>query len=144
VEEFKINKDSKMVLEEEFRWGDNAGEFCYHHYDLGLVYNLKDYLAVGAGYRHALELKNGSFKTENEPYMLAMLFVELAGFKLDSRNRLEYRHFDYQADSWRYRNKITAKLPWQLTKFKIQPFLTDEISARLTNSTRTGFFPVFC
>ena len=127
VQEFKINNDSKIALEEEFRWGDNANKFYYHHYDAGFFYNLKEYLNIGGGYRHVYELKGGEFKLENEPYVTATLLWDLKGFKFDDRNRLEYRHFDYQADSWRYRNKITVKLPWKFTGFEIQPYLSDEI-----------------
>jgi len=127
VEEFKINKDAKLAFEEEFRWGDNANEFYYHHYDAGFFYNLKQYLNVGGGYRHVYELKKGKFKLENEPYVTATLLWDLKGFKFDDRNRLEYRHFDYQADSWRYRNKFTVKLPWKFSKLEIQPYLSDEI-----------------
>lgn len=127
VEEFKINKESKITLEEEFRWGDNANDFYYHHYDAGFVRDLSKYLNVGIGYRQVYEKKSGEFKQENEPYGIATLFWELAGFKFDSRSRLEYRHFDYQTDSWRYRNKFNAKFPFKLTKMEIQPFLADEI-----------------
>jgi hypothetical protein len=127
VEESKINKDSKIALEEEFRWADNANEFYYHHYDVGLFYNLKEYLNVGGGYRHIFELKKGKFKLENEPYVTATLLWDLKGFKFDDRSRMEYRHFDYQDDSWRYRNKITVKLPLKFTKSEIQPYLSDEI-----------------
>ena len=127
VEEFKINDDSKLALEEEFRWGDNANEFYYHHYDIGFFYNLKKYLNIGGGYRHIYELKKGKFKIENEPYVTLTLLWGLKGLKLEDRSRMEYRHFDYQADSWRYRNKLTMKLPWKFTKMEIQPYLSDEI-----------------
>lgn len=33
VEEFKVDKTSKISLEQEFRWGNNAGDFYYQHYD---------------------------------------------------------------------------------------------------------------
>ena len=127
VEELKISKDSKIAFEEEFRWGDNASEFYYHHYDIGFFYNLKKYLNIGGGYRHAYELKKGKFKLENEPYVTATLLWGLLGFKFEDRNRMEYRHFDYQVGSWRYRNKVTMKLPWKFTKMEIQPYLSDEI-----------------
>lgn len=127
VEEFKINKDSKIAFEEEFRWGDNANEFYYHHYDIGFFYNLKKYLNIGGGYRHIYELKKGKFKLENEPYLTATLLWDIKGFKFDDRNRMEYRHFVYQADSGRYRNKVTVKLPWKFTRIEIQPYLSDEI-----------------
>lgn len=127
TEEFKISKDSKIVFEEEFRWGDNSDEFYYHHYDAGFFYNLKKYLNIGGGYRHVYELKKRKFKSENEPYLTATLFWGMKGFKFEDRSRMEYRHFDYQADSWRYRNKVTVRLPWKLTKMEIQPYLSDEI-----------------
>jgi hypothetical protein len=127
VEEFKINKDAKIAFEEEFRWGDNANEFYYHHYDVGFFWNLKRYFNIGSGYRHIYELKKGKFKLENEPYLTATLLWDLLGFKFEDRNRMEYRHFDYQSGSWRYRNKVTMKLPWKFTKMEIQPYLSDEI-----------------
>jgi hypothetical protein len=127
VEELKINKSSKITLEEEFRWGDNAEEFYYHHYDLGYVYNMSKHLNVGLGYRQIFEKKSGKFKGESAPYGMATLFWDAKGFKFDDRSRLEYRHFDYQTDFWRYRNKITIKLPLKFTKLGIAPYLSDEI-----------------
>ena len=127
VEELKVNDKTKIALEEEFRWGDNANEFYYHHYDIGVFYNLEKWLNIAGGYRHVYELKKGKFKIENEPYLTATFLGELKGFKFDDRNRLEYRHFDYQTDSWRYRNKLTVKFPWKITKMEIQPYLSDEI-----------------
>jgi hypothetical protein len=127
VEEVKINKDSKLAFEEEFRWGDNANEFYYHHYDVGLFYNIEKWLNIGGGYRHVYELKKGKFKLENEPYLTATLLWDLKGFRIEDRSRMEYREFDYQDDSWRYRNKVTVKLPWKFTRIEIQPYLSDEI-----------------
>lgn len=127
IEEFKIDNDSKIALEEEFRWGDNADEFYYHHYDVGLFYNGKKYLHIGGGYRHVYELKKGKFKPESEPYVAATLLWGLKGFRFEDRNRIEYRYFDYQTDSWRYRNKLAIKLPWKFTKMEVQPYLSDEI-----------------
>lgn len=127
VQEKKIDKDSRLILEEEFRFADNANDFYYHHYDLGYGYNLKKYLNLSGGYRHIFEKKKGKFKVENEPYVTATLLGELFGFKFDDRSRLEYRHFDYQTDLWRYRNKFTVKFPWKFAKLEIQPYLADEI-----------------
>ena len=135
VQEFKINKDSKLAFEEEFRWGDNANEFTYHHYDVGFFYSLEEWLNIGGGYRHIYELKKGKFKLENEPYLVATLLWDLEGFKIEERNRMECRHFDYQDDSWRYRNKVTVKLPWKFTKLEIQPYLSDEIFISFDGAT---------
>lgn len=127
TEELKVNDKVKIALEEEFRWGDNANQFYYHHYDLGLFYTLNKYLNVGGGYRQVYELKSGDFKPEEAPYVTATLFGDLKGFKLEDRSRMEYRHFNYQTDSWRYRNKFTVKSPWKFTRLEIQPYVSDEI-----------------
>ncbi len=135
IEEMKLNKKSKLVFEQEFRLGDNASDLYYQHYDVGYVDDLSKYLNVGIGYRYIKEMKNKAFRVENEPYLLATLFWELAGFKFDSRNRFEYRTFDYdQVDSGRYRNKLTVKFPWKFTKIEIQPYLADEIFIRFNGT----------
>ncbi len=127
VQDFKINKDLKASFEEEFRWADNSSEFYYHHYDAGLIYTLSKHLNFGAGYRHIYELKTRKFKAEKSPYLTLSLLWDLSGFKFEDRSRLEYRNFGYQADSGRYRNKLTVKLPWKFTKMEIQPYLSDEV-----------------
>lgn len=136
TEEFKINKEAKVALEEEFRWGGSAKEFYYQHYDLGFFYSLQKYLNVGAGYRHILSKSKGKFLVENEPYIAVTLLPDIAGFKFDDRSRLEYNHFDYKDDTWRYRNKLTLKLPWKFTKLEIQPYLSDEIFILFDDSQR--------
>lgn len=135
-EELKINKEVKVVFEQEFRWGNSAKEFYYQHYDAGFFYRLKKYLDIGSGYRHILSKSKGKFLIENEPYLAAVLFWETSGFKFDDRSRLEYQHFDYKDDTWRYRNKLAVKLPWKFTKFEIQPFLADEIFILFDDSQR--------
>jgi len=137
TEEVKINTSSRLALEEEFRWGNNARDFYYQHYDLGIIHDLSKYLNIGAGYRQIWEKKNGAFKQENEPYGMATVFYDLDGFKLDSRSRLEYRHFDYQSDSWRYRNRFAVKFPWKFTEMQIQPYVADEIFIKLTGGDLT-------
>jgi len=127
VQDFKINESSKMSFEEEFRWGKDASEFYYHHYDLGFFYNLSKNLNIGGGYRQVYELKKSKFKLESEPYLTLSALWVLNGFKFEDRNRIEYRHFGYQADSGRYRNKITVKMPWKFTRMAVQPYLSDEI-----------------
>lgn len=134
-QEFKVSKESKITLEEEFRWGDDASDFYYHHYDAGFVYSLNKNLDLGANYRQVYEKKKGEFKEENRPHVNATLKYEFYGFKLDDRNRIEYRHFNYQTDTWRYRNKFAVKFPWKLTRFEIQPYVADEIFVELEDGS---------
>lgn len=129
AQEKKIDDNSKITAEEEFRWGDDADEFYYQHYDIGYVYEVNKHLALGLNYRQVYEKKkaHGKFLEENRPHINATFKWETGGFKFDDRNRFEYRHFDYQADSGRYRNKLSVKFPWKFTGIEIQPYLADEI-----------------
>jgi len=142
VQEIKINKEFKLAFEEEFRWGDNANDFYYHHYDAAFIYGVNKYFDVGLGYRQIYEKKKGKFQEENQPNIIAAVKWELLGYKLEDRSRLEYRHFDYQTDSWQYRNKFTMKLPWKFTRIEIQPYLADEVFLNFdgTAFTKNRFF----
>lgn len=125
-QEFKVNDKSKIVIEEEFRYGDNAHELYYQHYDTAFAYAFNKNLDLTLSYRQVLEKKRGKFRTENEPNVNAILKWDAFGCKLSNRFRFEYRHFNYQPDSFRYRNMFTVRLPWKFTKFEIQPYFADE------------------
>lgn len=159
TQEFGIRDNSKIAIEEEFRWADNANEFYYHHYDAGFSYTIQPRFTIGGGYRHIYELKRGKFKQENAPYLTATFSWDLAGLTCEDRSRVEYRHFGYQADAGRYRNKLTLKLPFKFTSLQIQPYVSDEIfmsfgginqcnqnrasaglSARLTKATKAEVY----
>jgi len=131
AEEVRLNKSSKLTFEQEFRWGDNASDFFYQHYDQSYVYLLNKYFNFGGGFRYVKEKKNDKFRDEAEPYFVTFTYWDLAGFKFSDRNRLEYRYFDYQASFWRFRNKLDIKLPWKFTRFEIQPMIADEIFLKL-------------
>jgi len=135
IEEVKIGKSLKIALEEEFRWGDNAREFFYHHYDAGVSYLVNKFLGVGGGYRRIYELRKGKFEPENEPYITATLYGAIRGLALESRSRMEYRNFNYKPDSWRYRNKFSIKLPWKFSRFELQPYFADEIFVSFASGT---------
>jgi hypothetical protein len=126
-EEFKVGKKTKVILEQEFRWGNSGREFYYQHYDGGVFYDLLNWLNVGGGYRQIYEKSGGRFHPCEEPYLTLTLSGILKGFKLDDRSRMEYNDYDYKDDFWRYRNKLTIKAPWKFTKLEIQPYISDEI-----------------
>lgn len=126
-EEFKINKSLKAIFEQEFRWGDNASDFFYQHYDGGLSYAVNSHWNVGGGFRYILTKSKTTWRAENAPYLSTAIFGEFGGWKIEDRSRLEYQNFDYKADTGRYRNKLTVKLPFKFTKYEIQPYVSDEI-----------------
>jgi hypothetical protein len=52
---------------------------------------------------------------------------------VSSRSRFEFRDLKDKEDVWRYRNKFTLKLPFELTELKLKPYIADEIFITLTD-----------
>jgi len=136
-QDVKLIKGVKLAMEQEFRYGKNAGELYYQHYDFGTVFAFDKMLDIGFFYRLVYEkLHNKKWREEDEPNVNATLKFDLWKFKIDDRNRLEYRHFRYKDDSVRYRNRFTIKLPLEFKKIKFAPYACDEI---FISSDSTGF-----
>ena len=125
---YKINQDLKMKLEEEFRFGDDGGNLYYQHSDLGLSYSgLTDWLDLAINYRQVFEKKSGEWKYENRPHLNASVAWKMFDIACGNRARFEYRHREDSENYWRYRNKLTVKLPFKFTALEIQPYIADEI-----------------
>jgi len=136
-EDVKVYKNVKFSMEQEFRYGKNASELYYQHYEFGTVFAFDKMLDIGFFYRLVYErLHNKKWREEDEPSVNATLRFDLWKFKIDDRNRLEYRHFRYKDDSIRYRNKFTIKLPLEFKKIKFSPYSGDEM---FISSDSTGF-----
>ena len=125
-----INKDWKFTFEEEFRFGDDAGELYHHYSDLGFVYKgLADWIDVGINYRQIFERKDSEseWRQENRPHINITLKGKLFELDLSDRSRFEYRDRQDSKDLWRYRNKLAIKIPLKFTSLKLQPYLADEV-----------------
>ncbi|MBU0605165.1 MAG: DUF2490 domain-containing protein [Candidatus Omnitrophica bacterium] len=128
AQEFNLKKGWKLPLEEEFRYGDSASELYYQHYEIGITYDFGKSLTVGAFYRQIYEGEKGKFKPEYRPHIDATPKWDIYGFRLENRNRLDYRlHDDNRADRLQYRNRVTLKSPWKFTPLNIQPYVQNEI-----------------
>ncbi|MDD5680684.1 MAG: DUF2490 domain-containing protein, partial [Candidatus Omnitrophica bacterium] len=126
-QELKLTDHSRITAEEEFRWGGNASELFYHHYDFGTVCSVNKNLDLGVNYRQIYEKKSGKFKAENMIHANVTPKLELWGFKLEDRNRFAYKHFDYQDDYSQYRNKVAIKYPFPFFKLELEPYVANEI-----------------
>ncbi len=135
-EDIRIAKGVKLSMEQEFRFGENASEFYYQHYEWGFVYGFDKMLDIGLGYRLVYEKVKRKWMEEDMPIANATFKFDLWKFKLDDRNRLEYRHFRYKDDSIRYRNKATLKLPVDFKGITCSPYISDEI---FVSSNGTGY-----
>jgi len=125
--EGRLNDHLKLKLEEELRFGDNAGELYYTHTEGGITVSVTDSLDLGMKYRQIYEKKNGKWKEENRPHFNATVKWVGQGFKFKDRNRIEYRDCEDKQDTFRYRNKLSIDFPVRWTRFNIQPYIADEI-----------------
>lgn len=84
---------------------------------------------AGLNYKQVFERTDseGEWKQENRPHLNITLKGRLFDLGLSSRSRFEYRDRENKKDLWRYRNKVTVKFPLELTSFKLQPYLADEV-----------------
>ena len=136
VEEVKVHKNVNFVMEQEYRFGENATELYYQHYDFGGVFSFDKMLDLGFFYRQVFERYRKKWRAEDMPNVNATIKLDLWLFKFEDRNRIEYRHFRYRDDMIRYRNKFALKLPLDFAKIKVAPYVSDEI---FISSNGTGF-----
>ncbi|MFZ0033379.1 MAG: DUF2490 domain-containing protein [Sedimentisphaerales bacterium] len=130
-----INKDWKFTFQEELRFGESGKRLYYQHYEPGLTYSgLAKWIDFGFNYRQVLERNSkGKWKMEDQPNLNITLKGKMFGLDLSDRSRIEYRILEDRKDVWRYRNKLTAKLPFEFTELKLQPYVADEIFVPLDN-----------
>lgn len=76
------------------------------------------------------------WREENMPNVNATIKLDIGKFKLEDRNRIEYRHFRFKDDSIRYRNKVALKYPIDFKTIKLAPYISNEI---FISSNSTGF-----
>ena len=130
---FDIEKDWAVSFEEQLRLENDTGNLFYYHTDLGLTYKgLAEWLDLGLNFRR-VDQKDGSgnFRNENRPHINLTLKSKLLGLDLSNRSRLEYRDREVAEDSWRYRHQATVKFPIQISEWKLQPYMADEIFINL-------------
>ncbi|MFH1578498.1 MAG: DUF2490 domain-containing protein [Candidatus Omnitrophota bacterium] len=142
---WKLNNHWQAAFEEEFHLRDNAGTLAYQHTDFGIAYSaLAEWITLGFNYRQAFEKQNDDWKYENIPHLNATLKFNLGDLNLSNRFKFEYKNREDADNIWRYANTLTIKFPVRLTRFKLQPFLSNEIFIDLdqrelnTNRIYTG------
>jgi hypothetical protein len=123
--EGNISKDLKANIDVEFRFGDDMSELYHQYSELGLSYRLCEWFDLGLNYRQVYEKKGETWGQENRPHINATFKWGWWNLKFEDRGRLEYRIREGKDDIFRYRNKLTLKLP-KVSRFKIQPYLAEE------------------
>lgn len=124
----KLSDEWNLAAEEEVRWGDDMHNPYYNHADLGLAYSgLADWFIFSINYRYIKEEKSNDWKTEYRPHINGTVKWKLKDFSFSNRGRLEFREREDSDEAWQYRNKVSVKSPLSLTKYKIQPYIADEV-----------------
>jgi len=134
--DYNLDDDWKVAVREELKFGRSGDDPYQHNTDVGLVYKgLADWVDVSLNFRKEYQRnRSGNFVRENRPHLNFMFKSELFGFEVGDRVRLEYRDLKNFEDRWRFRNRFTINLPFTLTEYKLQPFVSDEIFIRLGES----------
>jgi hypothetical protein len=124
--EIKLQKKWKIKLEEELRFGESMGKLFYEHTQIGSFHDITPWFNLAAGYRDVFCKGVHQWQHEAMPFGEVMFKSAWNGFNLSDKSRLEYRMLEARTDNWRYRNKVTLKLPWRFTQFAIRPYVSNE------------------
>ncbi|MGB2599822.1 MAG: DUF2490 domain-containing protein, partial [Candidatus Omnitrophota bacterium] len=125
--EWKATKKVKLKIAEELRFGDDMSRLYYYHTEGGFDLKLFDWFTFGADYRQVWQKTGNKWKQEDRPQINGTFNWDFKGFKIQDRNRLEYRIRKWTRDDWRYRNKLALLVPLKFEKFEIEPYVADEI-----------------
>ncbi|MHC4105710.1 MAG: DUF2490 domain-containing protein [Planctomycetota bacterium] len=126
---FDINKEWKGKVDEEFRLGNDGGNLYYQHSDIGFTYKgLADWIDVGFNYRYVIEKdSNDKRLEENRPHFNVTVKSRLLGLDVSNRSRFEYRDRESKENVWRYRNKVTVKIPLEIAGLKLPTYIADDV-----------------
>lgn len=129
----KLTGKIGAYVEEEFRFGDDVSEFYYQHSHLQLDFKVTDWFTLAPAYRQVFELYTKSnveddWFTEYRTMVNGTVKWKWENWGISDRARISYRMFDIdKGEVWRFRNKLTVKIPWKWTELKITPWAADEI-----------------
>ena len=106
-----LNKDWTVGVEEQLKFGNDAGYFYYHHTDLGFVYGgLADWIDLGFNFKEVfLEEDDGHWSRENRPHVNITVKGPVGAFDVSDKSRFEYRDMEDLEDLWRYVNRLKVK-----------------------------------
>ena len=123
----KLTTDWAFEIREEFRLEDNGGSLYHYFTETGFLYAFRDYLDFSVNYRHIKNKKNEDWTTEYRPHINGTIKIKWNDFIIGDRNRIEFRKFEDGNHSWRWRNKLSIQSPFQWTRLKIQPYVSNEV-----------------
>jgi hypothetical protein len=133
---FDVNRDWSAAVEEQLKFDNDIGHFYQHQTDLEFTYkNLPDWIEIGLNYKQVFkEQSDDHWTRENRPHFNIKFKGRLGTFDFSDRSRFEYRDKEYGDDLWRYVNKLEVNLPFELTKYKLCPYVADQVYINMDGS----------
>ena len=122
------NRPINYVLEEEFRL-KNGDDFMYQHSQLTAAVKFNRWLQPFIGYRVEFikPVDNWNFR---QKFLLGDTSTLIKSDKygiLNARSMFDYTLSPNNATAFRFRERFRYNTPWFLTRYKINPFIYDEI-----------------
>lgn len=124
----KLNTKWSIVSKSQFNARDDMREIFLGLVDLGVDYQLYDWLKIGGAYRGAWSLlRNNEYGYENRPMINIYASKNLHQYFVSNLARFEFRQFNYDLkDDVRFRNEIRVVFPVEITKMKLKPYIEEE------------------
>jgi hypothetical protein len=132
-----LNQYWRLTFQQDYVADDRGGDICFTQADMGLVCKpFVDWLELGINYRRIYQKTDADpYKAVNRPHMNVALSGRVLAFDITSASWFEYRNQENQKDFWRYGNRFTVKFPFLFTPIKLQPYLSHNFSADLTDAS---------
>ncbi len=135
VVSFDVNNDWKVAVEEKLKFVYDAGHLRYHHTDLGFTYKgLADWIDLGFNFKQVFVELPDEWTRENRPHLSITFKGRLAGLDFSDKSKFAFRDIEYGDDYWRYSNKLKVNLPYELTRFKLCPYVADQVYINMDRS----------
>jgi hypothetical protein len=116
----------KVSLEQQFRFDQSMNEFYYRYSDLGIVWRTTSWFEFGLYYAQLCQKSGDEWKQEMRPFIDGNMKYRWRQIQLSDRHRFERRLREDARNLWRYRNKLTITPASRWTKFRIQPYGSEE------------------
>ncbi|MDF7823182.1 DUF2490 domain-containing protein [Pontiellaceae bacterium B12227] len=114
-----------ILSRSQITFRDDFSELYFWYADAGLAYSFAPAWRAELAFRHAEWDFGGGWLQEERPMLNLDWFGNVKGVKLNNRARVEYRHYTWRKDDWRFRNRFRAEFPWKLAG--ISPFIEEEL-----------------
>ncbi len=107
---FSTTEDIDFKIKPKFWFNGMINDIYSSDVEIGVDKKLNKWLSVSPYYRHIVLFKENDKLTEYRPQVDVTVNQKVRDISFQSRNRLEYRIRESN-NSFRYRNKLTIKLP---------------------------------